>query len=303
MFETDRRGFMRCLAWAGTGVVWTVSGGVLSSCALPNALLGKGDFHFVQISDTHIGFDKEANPDTLGTARAAIARVNALPVQPELVLHTGDLTHSQKAAEFDTVAGVLQELHTPALFTVPGEHDVFDDDGKLYRAHFGKGTLGDGWQSFDVRGVHFAGLINVLAFKNGGAGALGDEQLAWLEKDLAPLSDSTPVVVFTHIPLWALYPEWGWVTRDGERALALLKRFGSVTVLNGHIHQVLQKVEGNVTFHTAYSTAYPQPAPGVGPGPGPLKLPASELRSHLGLRELSFRANDGALAIVDSKLG
>ena len=304
MSDTDRRGFLRsCLAWAGTGVVWSVSGGVLSSCALSRATFATGDFHFVQLSDTHIGFDKAANPDTVATARAAIARVNALPVRPELVLHTGDLTHAQKPGAFDTVAGLLQELHGGEVFTVPGEHDVFEDGGKEYLARFGAGTTGEGWRSFDAHGVHFAGLVNVLAFKSGGVGSLGDEQLAWLERDLAPLSASTPIVVYAHIPLWAVYPEWGWVTSDGERALALLRRFGSVTVLNGHIHQVLQKVEGHVTFHSAYSTAYPQPAPGTEPGPGPVTLPADELRAHLGQREVSFRASDGALAVIDSKLG
>ena len=303
MFETDRRDFLRCMAWAGAGVVWTLSGGVPSSRALAQAVLKPGDFHFVQISDTHIGFNKEANPDALATARVAIARINALPMRPELVLHTGDLTHSQKPGEFDTASGLLQELSTGAVFTVPGEHDVFEDDGREYLARFGKGSAGNGWRSFDSHGVHFVGLVNVLSFKSGGVGALGAEQLAWLEKDLAGFSASAPIVVFTHIPLWAVYPDWGWVTSDGQEALSYLRRFGSVTVLNGHIHQVLQKVEGHVTFHTAYSTAYPQPAPGVGSGPGPLKVPAEELRAHLGVREVSFRASDGALALTDSKLG
>jgi 3',5'-cyclic-AMP phosphodiesterase len=303
MFETDRRDFLRCMAWAGAGVVWTVSGGVLSSRALAKAAPSPGDFHFVQISDTHIGFNKEANPDPVATTRAAIARINSLPVQPALVLHTGDLTHSQKPGEFDTAASLLRELRTDAVFTVPGEHDVFEDDGRAYLARFGKGAVGSGWRSFDSHGVHFVGLVNVLAFKNGGAGALGAEQLEWLERDLAARSTSTPIVVFTHIPLWAVYPEWGWTTSDAEQALSHLRRFGSVTVLNGHIHQVLQKVEGHVTFHTALSTAYPQPAPGTAPGPGPLKVPAGELGAHLGVREVSIRASDGALAVTDSRLG
>jgi 3',5'-cyclic-AMP phosphodiesterase len=306
MFESNRREFMQCLAWAGAGVVWTLTSGGLTSRALGAALkagVPAGGLHFVQISDTHVGFAKDANPDVIGTARAAIAKVNALAERPAFVLHTGDLTHSQKPEEFDIAAGLLQELHTDRVFTVPGEHDVFEDDGKAYLARFAKDTWGSGWRSFDVQGVHFVGLVNVLSFKTGGLGRLGPEQLAWLKKDLAGVQSSSPVVVYTHIPLWALYPEWGWTTDDGGEALALLKRFGSVTVLNGHIHQVLQKTEGNVTFHTAYSTAYPQPAPGVGPGPGPLKLPADELRSHLGLREVTFAANGGALALVDTTLG
>jgi 3',5'-cyclic-AMP phosphodiesterase len=306
VFDTNRRQFLHCMAWAGAGVVWSLAGGVLTSRPLAKAFqLGNENpdgLHFVQISDTHIGFDKDANPDTVATARAAIARVNALPQRPQFVLHTGDLTHSQKPATFDTIAGLLQEIKTDAVFTIPGEHDVFDDDGKDYLARFGRGTWGQGWRSFDSHGAHFVGLINVLSFKTGGVGRLGPEQLDWLAKDLAGVSASTPVVVYAHIPLWALYPEWGWTTDDAAQALALLKRFGSVTVLNGHIHQVMQKVEGNVTFHTAYSTAYPQPAPGTAPGPGPLKLPADQLRSHLGLREVTWRANAGALALVDTQL-
>jgi 3',5'-cyclic AMP phosphodiesterase CpdA len=296
---------MQCQAWAGAGVVWTLGGGVLSSRAL-GAALGEraaGGLHFVQISDTHIGFDKEANPDPVATAREAIARIHALPDAPDFLLHTGDLTHAQKPGAFDTVAGLLQEARVGAFFTVPGEHDVFTDGGKEYLARFGRGTLGGGWHSFDHGGAHFVGLVNVLDFKSGNVGTLGAEQLEWLAKDVAGLSGSTPIVVFAHIPLWALYPEWGWVTRDAEQALGHLKRFGSVTVLNGHIHQVMQKTEGHVTFHTAMSTAYPQPAPGTAPGPGPLKVPAERLRGFLGLREVTWRGNPGPLAVVDTALG
>jgi len=305
MFESNRREFMQCMAWAGAGVVWTLTSGGLASRSLAQALRSAAPsegLHFVQISDTHIGFDKDANPDTTATARAAIARINALADRPQFVLHTGDLTHAQKPGTFDTVSGLLQEIHTDAVFTVPGEHDVFEDGGKEYLARFGKETWGSGWRSFDAHGAHFVGLINVLSFKTGGVGRLGDEQLEWLEKDLRGVSASTPVVVFAHIPLWAVYPDWGWTTDDAQRALAYLQRFGSVTVLNGHIHQVMQKVEGNVTFHTAYSTAYPQPAPGTAPGPGPLKLPAADLRSHLGQREVRWSGNAGPLALVDTSL-
>jgi Icc protein len=310
MIETSRRQFLHCMAWAGAGVVWTLSSGVLSSRTLAAAALpmkgklgGASELHFVQISDTHIGFDKDANPDTVATAREAIARINALEERPQFLLHTGDLTHAQKPGTFDTVSGLLQEVKVDAFFTVPGEHDVFEDGGKEYLTRFGRGSWGGGWRSFDSHGAHFVGLVNVLSFKTGGVGALGAEQLDWLKKDLAGQSASTPIVVFTHIPLWALYPDWGWTTDDGAQALALLRRFGSVTVLNGHIHQVLQKVEGNITFHTAYSTAYPQPAPGSAPAPGPLKVPAEQLRSYLGLREVSWYGGSGALAVVDSKLG
>src|SRR5207247_6227624 len=127
---------------------------------------------------------------------------------------------------------------------------------------YGKETQGGGWYSFDHRGVHFVGLVNVQNLKAGGLGSLGPEQLEWLEKDLKPRRAGTPIVLFAHIPLWTVYPEWGWGTQDSAQALSYVKRFGSVTVLNGHIHQILRKVEGKVSFHTAMSTAFPQPAPG-----------------------------------------
>ncbi|HEX5064629.1 MAG TPA: metallophosphoesterase [Myxococcota bacterium] len=303
---------MTCAAaWAGAGVVWTLSSGILSSRALAdagratkrNGLGSSGGLQFVQISDTHIGFDKEANPDTLATAREAVAKINALEVEPAFVLHTGDLTHAQKPGAFDTVEGLLQEMKVGGRFTVPGEHDVFGDGGREYLARFGAGTRGSGWHSFDHSGVHFVALVNVVDFKTAKVGALGSEQLDWLAKDLIDRPASQPIVVFVHIPLWAVYPEWGWSTTDGEQAIALLRRFGSVTVLNGHIHQVLQKVEGTVTFHSAMSTAYPQPAPGAAAGPGPLTVPAERLRSHLGLREVVWRGSPGPLAVVDARLG
>ena len=239
----------------------------------------------------------------LGSLQQAIDRVNALRPAPELVLHTGDLTHGQKPGAFDTLAEALKSVRVGRVFYIPGEHDVFLDGGKEYLNRYGKGTVGQGWQSFDYKGVHFVGLVNVLTFKAGGVGALGGDQLEWLEKDLEGLSSSTPIVVFTHIPLWAVYPQWGWTTQDGEQALAYLRRFGSVTVLNGHIHQIMQKVEGTITFHTARSTAYPQPAPGAAPSPGPLKVPVEQLGSMLGVREVAYVQGRSSLAVVDSALG
>ena len=164
---------------------------------------------------------------------------------------------------------------------VPGEHDNAADDGKEYLARFGKGTKGTGWYSFDHKGVHFVGLVNSAALE--GMGKLGAEQLAWLKDDLSGRTDSTPLVLFAHIPLWTVYPDWGWGTADSEQALSYVRRFGSVTVLNGHIHQTMQKVEGNVSFHTAMSTAFPQPAPGSAPSAGSMKVPAEKLRGVLGI--------------------
>ena len=293
-----------CLAWAGTGLLWSVTGGILSSRTVEAAAgTPAGSFQFAQISDTHVGYRGKANPDALATLEASIAKLNALDRPPAFVLHTGDLTHGQKPGAFDTLAESLKALRTERVFYVPGEHDVFADGGTEFLKRHGAGSHGSGWRRFDYGGVHFVGLVNVLHFKSGGRGALGDEQLEWLERDLEPLSASTPVVVFTHIPLWAVYPDWGWVTADGERALGYLRRFGSVTVLNGHIHQVLQKVEGHIAFHTAMSTAFPQPAPGTAAGPGPLELPADRLRSALGVRDVTFVQRESPLAIVDSTLG
>jgi Icc protein len=217
------------------------------------------------------------------------------------VLHTGDLTHLSKPAEFDTLQQVLSELSVP-VFYVPGEHDVLEDDGKSYRERFGKSTQGAGWQSFDQGGVHFIGLVNVVNLKAGGLGSLGNEQLEWLERDVKRLKDSTPIVVFAHIPLWSVYPEWGWGTDDSAQALAYLKRFGSVSVLNGHIHQVMQKVEGHVSFHTAMSTAFPQPAPGSAPSPGPMKVDADRLKKVLGIARMSFHDVNHPIAITDVPL-
>ena len=301
----DRRGFLQCMAWAGTGLVWTATGGILSSATLRQAAAAgadpAGSFSFVQISDTHIGFKGEANKDALGTFEQAIARIKAIDPAPAFIIHTGDLTHAQKPGAFDTVSEALKGTKAERVFYIPGENDVFADGGKEYLGRFG-GPAGTGWQSFDYQGVHFIGLVNVLNYKAGGLGSLGPMQLEWLKKDVEGLASSMPLVVFAHVPLWAVYPKWGWVTDDGGQALSYLKRFGSVTVLNGHIHQIMQKVEGNISFHTALSTAFPQPAPGVGEGPGPLKVPVEQLRGVLGVREVSYIQGTSRLAVVDSTL-
>jgi 3',5'-cyclic-AMP phosphodiesterase len=303
----DRRGFLKCMAWAGTGTLCLIQGGVLKSFALSEAANMdqsklKGDLSFVQISDSHIGFDKAANPDVTATLREAIAKINGRSEPPAFVLHTGDLSHLSKASEFDTLDQTLKSIHTEKIFYVPGEHDVLNDNGEQYRERYGKGSIGDGWYSFDQKGVHFIGLVNVMNLKAGGLGSLGKEQLAWLEQDVKSLKSSTPIVVFAHIPLWSVYPEWGWGTDDSAQALSYLKRFGTVSVLNGHIHQVMQKVEGNLTFHTAMSTAFPQPQPGTAPSPGPMKVPADKLRGLLGLTNVNFVRGKHTLAVVDSTL-
>jgi 3',5'-cyclic AMP phosphodiesterase CpdA len=305
--DGSRRKVLECMAWAGTGLVWTVNGG-LADAALVGAAaaaprkLRVAAFSFVQVSDSHIGFTKEPNPDARATFREAVAKIKALPEKPAFILHTGDVSQLSKPQEFDDADQILKEAGLP-VFHVPGEHDMLDEgQGRAFLDRYGQGALGDGWRSFDMGGVHFVGLVNVKELKAGGMGHLGDAQLAWLKQDLAGLSSSTPLVVYTHIPLWTIYADWGWGTDDSAQALALMRRFGSVTVLNGHIHQIITKVEGNIAFQTARSTAFPQPAPGAAPAPGPLKVPAGQLREVLGVRTLTVRPGAHPLAFTDTAL-
>ena len=299
----SRRKVLECMTWVGTGVLWTVSGGVPHSLGIMGeaaAAEAKG-LTFLQISDSHVGFDKPANPNALGTLEEAIAKVNAQPQKPAFLIHTGDISHLSLDSQFDDADRIISQARLDVHY-VPGEHDFLDADRKLYLQRYGRGTKGAGWYSFDANGVHFVGLVNVFDLKGGGMGDLGAEQLEWLEADLKGRSASTPIVLFAHIPLWTIYPDWGWGTDDSAQALSYLKRFGSVTVLNGHIHQVMQKVEGNVTFHTARSTAFPQPAPGQAPSPGPMKVPDDQLRKMLGIANVTFKQNEQRLAIIDSPL-
>jgi 3',5'-cyclic AMP phosphodiesterase CpdA len=299
----SRRRVLECMTWAGTGVLWTVAGGVPRSLGIVNEAMaaGAGGLTFLQISDSHMGFDKPANPNTKGTLEEAMGKIKTLAVKPSFMIHTGDITHLSKASEFDDADKIISQAKLDVHY-VPGEHDIIDEEVKLYRERYGRGTRGAGWYSFDADGVHFIGLVNVANLKAGGLGSLGAEQLAWLEDDVKGKSASTPIVVFAHIPLWTVYPAWGWGTEDSGRALELLKGFGSVTVLNGHIHQVMQKVEGNVAFHTARSTAFPQPAPGSAPSPGPMKVADDRLRTLLGVASVTFRQGDQRLAVVDQPL-
>lgn len=291
------------MAWAGAGVVWSVSSGAVSSQAFGQKMkAAKGDLHFVQISDSHIGFNKPANLNVVSTLQASIDKINSLPAQPDFIIHTGDLSHDSKPEQYDTLDQVLKGASAKQVYFVPGEHDTSIDDGQLYLERYAKalGAKGKGWYSFNHRDVHFIGLNNSAVLE--GMGVLGEEQLNWLEADLRSQPSSRPVVVFAHIPLWSVYPEWGWATRDSAQALAKLKRFGSVTVLNGHIHQVMQKIEGAVTFHTAMSTAFPQPAPGSAKSPGPKKVDDDKLRTVLGITDVKSVTNQHSLAVVDSTL-
>jgi Icc protein len=305
--DDNRRNFLKCMAWAGTGALFAFEGGIGSSIGLESALAAPvrttaKPFTFVQVSDSHIGFNKAPNPDARATFREAIAKIRALPDRPDFIVHTGDVSQLSLDQEFDDADQILKELGLPVFF-VPGEHDMLDPDGgKSFLSRFGKGTAGAGWYSFDHRGVHFVALVNVADLKPGGMGNLGAEQLKWLKADLAGRSSSTPLVVFAHIPLWTVFADWGWGTDDAAEALNLLAPFGSVTVLNGHIHQITQKVEGKIAFHTARSTAFPQPAPGTAPSPGPLKVPAGQLHDMLGITDARFVRGRDRIALIDSTL-
>jgi len=300
----SRRRALGCLAYGGAGTLFVLAGGTftpldLAAAAADAAYTAQlGRPLFVQLSDTHIGFNKEANPDVTATLARAIDLVNAMPAAPALVIHTGDITHLSRPAEFDLAQQLFSRINAGEMHTVPGEHDTSDAAVSEYFSRFGKASNNKGYYSFDHAGVHFIALVNVLQFKPGGLGALGADQLAWVEDDLKGRSASTPIVVFAHMPLWSVYEPWGWGTGDAPQLLAYLRRFGSVTVLNGHIHQIVQKVEGNVTFHTARSTAYPQPAGGVGEGPGPLKVPADQLARVLGISSVSLAKHPRSLALT-----
>ena len=304
----SRRNALKCMAYGGAGTLFVLAGGVFAPVDLALAADDKlgtarlGKPLFVQISDTHIGFNKDANPDVNGTLAQSIALVNGMAKQPPLIIHTGDITHLSKPAEFDLAQQLFSQLRTTEMHTVPGEHDTTDPTVTEYFNRFGKASDNKGYYSFDHAGVHFIALVNVLQFKPGGLGTLGEEQLAWVANDLKGRSASTPLVVFAHMPLWTIYEPWGWGTGDAPQLMEQLRRFGSVTVLNGHIHQIVQKVEGNVTFHTARSTAYPQPMAGVGSGPGPLKVPADQLPGMLGVTSVSVVKHPSALALSDSTL-
>jgi 3',5'-cyclic AMP phosphodiesterase CpdA len=304
----SRRSALKCLAYGGAGTLFALSGGVFTPIDLAQAAADKpaaarlGRPLFVQISDTHIGFNKDANPDVNGTLTQTIDLVNGMAEQPALIVHTGDITHLSKPAEFDLAQQMFSRLRATEMHTVPGEHDTTDPTVTEYFNRFGKASGNKGYYSFDHAGVHFIGLINVLEFKAGGLGTLGADQLAWVEADLKGRSSSTPIVVFAHMPLWTVYEPWGWGTGDAELLVERLRRFGSVTVLNGHIHQIVQKVEGNMTFHTARSTAYPQPAAGVGAGPGPLKVEADQLAGMLGVTSVTVLNHPRSLALNDTTI-
>ncbi|ORB71246.1 metallophosphoesterase family protein [Mycobacterium scrofulaceum] len=298
----SRRQLVRHTAWFGAAVGFSVVGGEVIShvAAAAERSHARPTLRFAQISDSHIGFTGAPNPDVTGTFGHAIEQVNNLGYTPDFVVHTGDLTHLSTPGQFDQVKQMMGALKTPQVFTVPGEHDSVDDTGQKYRNAFGVGSVGDGWYSFDIAGVHVIALVNTLNLRK--LGHLGADQLDFVRKDVARLPSDTPIIVFSHIPLFAMYPNWGWGTDDAAQALSYLRRFSSVTCLNGHVHQLFSKTEGKVTFYSGTTTAYPLPRPGDGPAPKPVTLPAGKLRDALGIREVSYTPGETALALKERAL-
>jgi 3',5'-cyclic AMP phosphodiesterase CpdA len=298
-----RRDAMACLGWIGTGMLFTMAGGVPTTLgAIGEAQAEDQKFTVVQMSDNHIGFKAGPYQNVAGTLETAIGKIKAMKVKPALMLHTGDITNFAKPEEFDTADAINAGAGLP-IYHVPGEHDMLDPSKSLYLSRYGKATNGDGWYSFDDHGVHFIGLSNVMHQGPDHQWRLGPDQLAWLKDDLRAVSPSTPIVVFAHVPLWTVYAKWGWGTGDAPAALALLRPYGSVTLLNGHIHQIVQKVEGDIKFHTARSTAFPQPVAGTAPTPGPiLELAPGEIGEYLGVTSASHYETTGALAVTDYTL-
>ncbi|HME76993.1 MAG TPA: metallophosphoesterase [Mycobacterium sp.] len=299
-----RRQLIRHSAWFGAAVGLAVVGGEVISHVAGTAdatrVAGRPTLRFAQVSDSHIGFLGKANSNVAGSFSQAIDRINNLGYVPDFVIHTGDLTHLATPDQFDQVKQMMTGLRTPHVFTVPGEHDSVDDAGQKYQSAFGAGTRGDGWYSFDIAGVHVIALVNTLNLKK--LGHLGVDQLDFVAKDVAALPNDTPIIVFSHIPLFAMYPDWGWGTEDAAQLLSYLRRFSSVTCLNGHVHQVFSKTEGNVTFYSGTTTAYPLPHPGDGPAPKPVTLPAGQLHDALGIREVSYTRGQNALALKELTL-
>jgi len=275
----DRRDFLSLTA-VGGGAVFASS---LAGCARPEgAAAVDKDFYFVQLSDVHWGYQGPANPDSAVTLRKAVAAINALPVQPEFIVFTGDLTHTtddpaerrRRMAEFKTI---VADLRVRNVRFMPGEHDASLDRGEAFKEFFG-----DTHYAFDHKGVHFIVIDNV---SDPGA-KIGDEQLAWMRTKLGRLDKKAPIVVLTHRPLFDLAPKWDWATRDGAQAVDMLMAYDNVTVFYGHIHQEHHQMTGHIAHHSAKSLIFPLPAPGSQPNRTPLPWDASAPYKGLGFREI-----------------
>jgi hypothetical protein len=291
--KLERRDFLK-LAGLG-GAVFASGLGYLSGAAARPDEQGR-DFYFVQLSDTHWGFSgPQINPDADGTLKKAVAAVNALRHQPDFIVFTGDLTHTtddplerrKRLREFREIAATLKVKDVRFM---PGEHDASLDQGKAYREFFGDPTY-----AFDHKGIHFIVLDNV----SDPAALIGEEQLAWLKSDLDRLDRQAPIVVFTHRPLFDLYPQWDWATRDGAKAIELLMPYPNVTVFYGHIHQEHHHTTGHIAHHAARSLIFPLPAPGSVPKRMPIAWDAREPYKGLGLREIEAEPSHASYKLAE----
>jgi hypothetical protein len=286
----DRRDFLRL---AGVGGAVFASG--LAGCA-SMAGATHDDFYFVQLSDTHWGFKGPAvNPDAGGTLQKAVASVNALTVKPDFIVFTGDLTHTtddpkerrRRLAEFKDI---VSRLDNKNVHFMPGEHDASLDNGQAWKEFFGAS-----YYSFDHKGVHFIAIDNV----SDPAAKIGEAQLAWLKADLTKQAQDAPIVVLTHRPLFDLYPQWDWATKDGAQAIALLMPYRNVTVFYGHIHQEHHHMTGHIAHHSAKSLIFPLIAPGSKPKREPIAWDAAQPYKGLGFRGIEAELKKSAYEIVE----
>ena len=289
--NVDRRDFLKL---AGLGGVVFMSG--LSGCAATQGSSRQEDFYFVQLSDTHWGFNGPAvNPDARGTLPKAVEAVNSLPIQPDFIVFTGDLTHTtddpaERRRRLKEFQGIVAGLKNPNVRFMPGEHDAGLDRGEAWMESFGQTHY-----SFDHKGVHFIAIDNV----SDPAARIGEAQLAWLRQDLEKQLKDAPIVVFTHRPLFDLYPQWDWATRDGAAAVDLLMPYQNVTVFYGHIHQENHHMTGHIAHHAAKSLIFPLPAPGAAPRRDPIRWDAAMPYQGLGFREVDVKPVTAATTIAE----
>jgi hypothetical protein len=289
--DIDRRDFLQLAAFGG--VVFA------SGLGPAKAMAGYDDFHFVQLSDLHWGFEGPPNPDAKGTLPKAIAAVNALSEPPDFVIFTGDLTHTtddpvERRRRMREVRDLIGQLEVKDLRFMPGEHDASLDRGKAFKEFFGETHY-----SFDHKGVHFIALDNV----SDPAAQIGDEQLAWLTADLDRQPKDARIVVLTHRPLFPLYPQWDWATRDGDKAIALLMPHANVTVFYGHIHQEHHYMTGHIAHHSAKSLMFPLPVAGSQEKRTPLPWDPAQPYRGLGFREIEAEAKEGSFPITELPVG
>jgi hypothetical protein len=291
-----RREFMQLLGLGGVVFASGLAGA--RADILRKSGEAKDDFFFVQLSDTHWGFKGPPNPEAANTLKQAVQAVNALPIQPDFIVFTGDLTHTtddeaERNKRMREFKAIVADLKAPVRRYMPGEHDASLDQGKAFQEHFGPTHY-----SFDHKGIHFAVIDNV---SDPGA-AIGDAQLDWLLADLKPLRPEAPIVIFTHRPLFDLAPQWDWATKDGSKAIDLLQHYKHVTVFYGHIHQEHHFKTGEIAHHAATSLIFPLPAPLSQPKRAPVPWDPAHPRRGLGFREITVDESRLVLTLKQDSL-